>query len=259
MKSYFALIATETTGIIVALVIALIWKSWFMALWLIPLVLKLTSAFLTVDRHPLEIPSILLPQKAYPHQPSQGPGSKDQGAQENKSGHHMLLQQKKFEIHGLPHGFLILEGNEELILQFFRHYGHPVRNLLREYAQLTIILLFGFVFPAGLLCSMLWMPLGMQYVWMAYQMYTIFTMHVYRYARGKTWASTEERLAAGFVAAAAQGQPMKTFLGGEQGVVMAELETTYHSRYREGRKHCDQLLSLGRKYEQAGDLAEKHS
>ncbi|KAF8850632.1 hypothetical protein BDZ45DRAFT_602568 [Acephala macrosclerotiorum] len=218
-RTYFALIVTETTGVAVACTVAAIWRSWFMVLWLVPLILKLASAFFAVERQPLEIPtSTPQPKSLVPP------------------------RRMRFDIHGLPHGFLIIEGYENLVVQFFRHYGHPVRNRFREWAQIIIIILFGLVFPVGLLCSLLWMPLGIQYIWMGYQLYATCTMHIYRLAGGQTWATTEEQIANFFATAAVKGRPQTVFLAGKHGVLKAELEVTYHNRYRDGKFHCEELL-----------------
>jgi hypothetical protein len=32
----------------------------------------------------------------------------------------------------------------------------------------------------------------LQHVWLGYQLYTTFAMHVYRYTSGETWGTTEE-------------------------------------------------------------------
>jgi hypothetical protein len=239
VQTYLALIITEVSGIAVACCVMAVWKSWFMLLWLVPLILKLVSCSFAVDRHPLEIPVSALPQSV-------------QSSKESRGQHHTMKKedekallpsrQKKFEINGLPHGFLIIEGDENLVLQFFRHYGHPIRNRFHEYVQIIIIIQFGLVFPVGLLCSLLWMPVGIQYVWMSYQLYATCAMHVYRYAGGQTWATTEERIAKAFAKAAAKGQPQRVFLGGKQGVLMAELDVTYHNRYRYGKIYSDELL-----------------
>ncbi len=240
LKTYLALAVTETTGIVVAAAVLIVWKSWFALLWLIPLILKLTSASLALDRHALHIPAPTLQYRA--SQSSTKQYNKNQIVNNDEEKPLMSPHYKKFEVHGLQEGFLIIEGDENLVLQFFRHYGHPVRNRFREYAQVIITILFGFIFPAGLLCSLLWMPLGIQYVWLAYELYATCAMHVYRFAGGRTWATTEERISKAFIAAAARGQPQRAFLGGDQGVLMAELEVTYHNRYRGGRTHCDELL-----------------
>jgi hypothetical protein len=240
VQTYLALVITEVSGIAVACCVMAVWKSWFMLLWLAPLMLKLVSASLAADRHPLEIPVSALRSQSV----QSSKGSRGQHHIIKKDDEKALLpsRQKKFEINGLPHGMLIIEGDENLILQFFRHYGHPIRNRFREYAQIIIIIQFGFIFPIGLLCSLLWMPIGIQYIWMSYQLYATCAMHVYRYAGGQAWATTEERIAKAFAQAAAKGQPQRVFFGGKQGVLMAELEVTYHNRYRDAKSYSDELL-----------------
>lgn len=78
---------------------------------------------------------------------------------------------------------------------FFRHYGHPVRHRFREVVQLGTVVAFCALFPLGLLCSLVWMSVELQYLWLGYQLYTTVAMHIYRYSGGRTWASTEERAA----------------------------------------------------------------
>jgi hypothetical protein len=238
-QTYLALVVTEITGIVVAISVTAIWKSWLMVIWLVPLTLKLASAFLAVDRHPLEIPTSTPPSQCVE---STQPRDQYELVNKDQEKHLLPSRSKKFEINGPSHGFLIIEGDERLVVQFFRHYGHPIRNRFREYAQIIIIVLLGFHFPISLLCSLLWMPLHIQYVWMSYQLYAMCAMLVYRHAGGQTWATTEERVAKAFASAAAKGQPQRVFLGGKQGVLMAELEATYHDRYRDGKSHSDELL-----------------
>jgi hypothetical protein len=52
-------------------------------------------------------------------------------------------------------GFILLVGKPDIILPFFRHYGHPVRvtryDRFREVCCLVLIYLFVLYFPAGLI------------------------------------------------------------------------------------------------------------
>jgi hypothetical protein len=52
-------------------------------------------------------------------------------------------------------GFILLVGKPDIILPFFRHYGHPVRvtryDRFRKVCCLVIIYLFVLYFPAGLI------------------------------------------------------------------------------------------------------------
>ena len=75
-----------------------------------------------------------------------------------------MEETKLFEVNTHGHGFLVVEGKESVVLQFFRHYGHPIRNRARELIQISIVVAFGLVFPIGLMCSLIWMPVVLQYV-----------------------------------------------------------------------------------------------
>jgi len=227
---FFAILLTEFTGIAVGIIVMAIWNSWFMFLWFIPLLLKLLSALFSLARDPIVIPpctSIIKGQKGQSSQITEKP---------------ITPVSKKFEIYGLNHGFLLVEGREDLTLQFFRHYGHPVRNRLREVAQFLTIISFVFVFPGGLLCSILWMPTTLQYVWIAYQLYATFAMHIYRYTGGSSWFSTEEKIAQKWIDAEAKGQKQCVYFGDGSQILVAELNVTYHDRFEEGKEHMERLL-----------------
>lgn len=235
LKTYLALLVTEITAVVTGIVVAVLWRSFFMVLWFIPLFLKLASAYLAVSRGPLTIPS--------EPRPSRTPTLSQESSPLAEKPTTTHLASRKFEIHDPLNGFVIIEGNEDLVLQFFRHYGHPIRNRFRECAQIFIVAAFGFLFPVGLVCSILWMPVSIQYVWLGYQLYATLAMYVYHYSEGHTWGTTEQRIAQKFGEQAAKGHKQKVYFGGDAGVLMAELEITYHSRVREGKVHMERLLS----------------
>jgi len=211
LSTFFQLAVSESTGIAVAIVARVVWKSPFFILWLMPLWLKIVMAAWTVPRECLTRPSTV------------------------NAGDRSLI----FEVHGLEHGFLLVDGDSSLVLQFFRHYGHPVRSRARELMCMGLIIGFGVLFPLGLLCSIMWMPLGMQYLWLGYQFYATFAMHMYRCLSGWEWATTEERVA-------------KTFANSKDGVlvfrcesgvaVRAKLSRTCVNNVAEGRAVVGNLL-----------------
>ena len=247
-KTYLALVITEFTGIIVGVLVFVLWRSWFMWLWFAPLFLKLLSAAFAVEREGLELPIKLSHCPKPPIASVQSPPEANNGnsltaAVEVSNSYTLPL--KKFEILESKGGFLLIEGDENLILQFFRHYGHPVRNRFREAVQFGCIIAFGFIFPIGLLCSIVWMSLELQYMWLSYQLYTTFAMHVYRYTGGETWGTTEEQIAERFESHAKSGQNQKVYFAGKGGILMAELEVTYHDRYKHGRAYTDNILKKG--------------
>ncbi|KAF8252557.1 hypothetical protein K440DRAFT_631368 [Wilcoxina mikolae CBS 423.85] len=210
-STFLQLGISEATGIAVAIVVRVVFKNPFFILWLLPLWLKIVMAAWTVPREPLARPSVA-----------------------NTGGDRNLV----FEVHDLKHGFLLIDGNPSLILQFFRHYGHPVRCRVREGMQMWIVVAFGLLFPAGLLCSIMWMPIGMQYLWLGYQLYATFAMYIYRCLGGSQWASTEERVAKTF----ADSKDGVLVLSCDNGVaVKAKLSRTYVSNVAEG---CEVVRNL---------------
>ncbi|KAG2411669.1 hypothetical protein HFD88_009225 [Aspergillus terreus] len=251
LRVYVAILVTELISITIGIVVFAIWRSLFALLWFVPLILKLISAAFSLQREPLKVPELLTCSPRRLQTPSVTSTSSTlkpeaEASYSTPSSAETLTEpntNKIFEIQYGKHGFLLIEGPEELVLQFFRHYGHPLRNRCRESVQLFIIICMGFGFPIGLLCCLVWMPVSLQYLWLAYQLYTTLAMHIYRFMGGRMWATTEERLLEQFVAAGQRGEPQVAYLGGpECTCVMAELNVTFHGRYAEGKAHLERLL-----------------
>lgn len=159
---------SECTGIIVACVVFAIWRSAFGVLWIVPLLLKLLSAVFSVRREGL------------------------QGIEEEMDKDEVLV---RYQIDMPEQGILIIEGFETLVQQFFRHYGHPIRSRIREAVQIAIIAAFGFNFLVGLTCSILFMSVSLQCVWLGYQLYATLALFIFRFCNGHRWATIEERIA----------------------------------------------------------------
>lgn len=159
---------SELTAVAVALIAGLyIHVPWLAGFVMVPLVLKLLAAIVAVKREHLRPIS----EKDIP------------------------TQEKIFEIDDLVRGFFIIKGSEEAVLQFFRHYAHPLRDTRwREIISIGIAYLFVLYFPAGLL-ALLWMDQEAQYLWLSYQIYIIIAMHLIRVCGFNGCGSTEERLA----------------------------------------------------------------
>jgi hypothetical protein len=121
LRVFLTICFTELTGICVAIGLFIIYHSPWSAMWLVPLSLRLLSVMFTLDREPLLSQFASLDDES----PCQ------------------------FEIHcPQPQGiFMLLTGPPPLVLQFFRHYGHPARNRSREVFQIIIIVLFAALFP----------------------------------------------------------------------------------------------------------------
>lgn len=223
IRTYTALILAETTGIATAIAVMVIWKSWFMLLWIGPLALKLLSAMFTIEREGLT-----------PLPPPKKEDTTDAS----------VFRLKKYEIVNSGNGFLVVEGDDSTVLQFFRHYGHPIRSRTREILQMVIVVGFGFIFPVGLVCSLVWMWPALQYVWLSYQLYATIAMHVYRYASGHQCATTEEMICQEFARTEASHQDSTVIFGDrEETRVCATLVRTPHDSFAEGKAHFLQLLA----------------
>ena len=218
-STILCLIITEITGIAIAFVVAVVWRSGFMILWLLPLLLKLLSACFPIPRDGLAV------------------GFKPTSAQAQD-------RIVKYEIIPNGNGFQVIEGEESLVVQFFRHYGHPIRSRGREVLQMTIVTCFGLLFPVGLICSLLWMPAGMQTVWLSYQLYTTIALHIYHFAGGHHWATTEEKISRAFRDAEAKHEDAQIIFGSDpEKRIHVKLVRTSHDSFADGRVHVSRLLS----------------
>ncbi|KAL8787514.1 MAG: hypothetical protein Q9213_002172 [Squamulea squamosa] len=213
------LIVTDASGIADPFAVALVWRSAFMLLWLIPVCLKLLSACFPVPRESLATtasPSPTLDRARF----------------------------AKFEIITNGNGFQIIEGEESLVLQFFRHYGHPIRAHGRELLQIYIVIALGLLLPLGPLCSLLWMPVGMQVLWLSYQLYTIVVLHIYHFTGGHHWVSTEENICQALRAAEAKHEEACVVFGtNKKTAIQATRVRTSHDSFAAGQAHVTRLLT----------------
>ena len=217
LRTFLAIIWSEASGLAVGSFVLGYWRSYFCFLWFLPLVLKIVSAIFSIRRENL----LIRPEKS----------EKDGNAEETKH----------FEVNTRGHGFLVIEGKESAILQFFRHYGHPIRNRAREITQISIVVAFGFLFPIGLICSLIWMPVGMQYVWLVYQLYATLAMYIQRFSRADQWARSEARLAEKLEKG--NNEERVAYLQDDAGTtVMGKLTRLYVGSYAEGQKAVKDFL-----------------
>ena len=215
LRCILTIIWSEITGVAAAGLAFGHWRSYFSLLWLMPLFLKLVSAISAIPREDL------------------------QGKPASNDAHPESI--KQFEVNTNGHGFLIVEGTDSVVLQFFRHYGHPIRVRWRELTQLCIIVMFGALFPIGLVCSLLWMPVGLQFAWFSYQLYATTAMYIYRYARGYQWTTTESRLARRF--SEGNNEERIAYLQSDsRNAVMGKLTRIYVGSYGEGQQIVKALL-----------------
>jgi hypothetical protein len=214
-----AIFVAESTAIVVAAVVAGVWRTPWALLWLAPLALRLLSAVFAVHREPLSAP---------------GPDTSPSGPCPD------------FQVH-CPRSngdFMVFTGPPAVVLQFMRHYAHPVRSRPRETLQLLVVVALGAVFPLGLVVSALVMPLPLQYVWFGYQMFLVVGLHIARYSRRVAAVSTHAAIAD----ALARG-PGAILFGHRRNApetIRVDLTVTYHDRHADGRLAVERLLGRSR-------------
>lgn len=175
--SIVAILATESVGIAIAIGVAIILRSWWSLFFLLPLFMRMLSASLALQREGLHgIKSGALPDQEETH--------------------------RDWEVQCQPMDskFILISGPPSVVSQFFRHYGHPKRDRLREVVQLGLVVMYGLYFPLGLLCQALWLPSSIQYVWTVWQVYNVIAMHMDRFTQqGAMRPSTDAKICRAFL------------------------------------------------------------
>ena len=113
-----------------------------------------------------------------------------------------ITKTEAFEVADPNHKFMVIEGPQPVIVQFFRHYGHPIRDgnslragdRVREMACIIFVCCFFLYFPVGLLMAQ-WSAEDTQYLWLSYQLYAIVAMHINRILGWQDLGRTEKRIA----------------------------------------------------------------
>ncbi|KAJ2989985.1 hypothetical protein NUW58_g3184 [Xylaria curta] len=166
---YFAgIVASEAVTLIIGAVTAGVWKSLFSIWYLAPLLVKVAVLFSRVRRTMVES-ALSEREKA------------DTPANE---------EQILCEVVDFSKGFFLINGPSDLVLQFFRHYGHPIRNrsgLLgdraREVISMFAVVALVTVYPAAML-AFIFAPVPVQWIWLGYQLYAVLAMHMYQFRGG---------------------------------------------------------------------------
>lgn len=98
-------------------------------------------------------------------------------------------------------GMLLVEGPRPLVLQFFRHYGHPERSRkgikgdrIREVVCIYTVFASMMIFPIGLI-AFTFAPPAIKLVWIYYQLYATLAMLIYRIIGGRSIGTTAKQLA----------------------------------------------------------------
>jgi hypothetical protein len=171
-KCFVGVIASEMTAIVAAvLAVTYAHSTWLGIYFMLPLLFKTFSFGASVRREPLRAAT----------------------SGESKA-------ETIFEVDDLNHGLMLIQGPDYVVRQFCRHYGHPFRdvditaNRAREIMSMALVYLFVGYFPAGLI-ALLWLHDDAQTLWLSYQLYVVFAMHVGRLMGLNGSARTEERIA----------------------------------------------------------------
>jgi hypothetical protein len=219
LGSFVAIFCSELSAVGAALFACLYLEVYWLALFFcVPLVLKMLAVVFSVPRESLQTYQSEDPNQA--------------------------TAREIFEIDDLNHGFAVIEGPEPVVRQFFRHYGHPVRDnrrvgpgdRAREIGSIALVYLFVLYFPAGLL-ALLWMKTEAQYLWLGYQIYAILAMHVVRIAGLGGSGRTEERIARELESG------REAWLVGESGnAISAKLETVEVDSVDAGKRRIRDII-----------------
>ncbi|TFA98891.1 hypothetical protein CCMA1212_009359 [Trichoderma ghanense] len=113
-----------------------------------------------------------------------------------------LSEAEAFEVADPIHKFMVIEGPQPVVVQFFRHYGHPVRDRnslwigdrVREVACIALICCLFLFFPVGLVIAQ-WSDEDAQYLWLSYQLYAVIAMHIVRVCGWQDVGRIEKRIA----------------------------------------------------------------
>ncbi|KAF2727378.1 hypothetical protein EJ04DRAFT_517290 [Polyplosphaeria fusca] len=220
-QTILALLVSELPTFVLAGIVGYLWSMVGGALYLAPAALKIIAACTAMQREDLVIP-----------------------ADEEKQTWQTSTEISKFEIHIPGEGFQVISGPADLILPFFRHYGHPTRCRWRELTQMAIVAATGFIYPITLVLTMIFMPVNIQALWVGYQVYLLFAMVLARFGGGELWGSTEERVARALLETEKRRENKVVVLKNWTGEMMgAKLTRTLHGSYSDGKAQVARLVN----------------
>lgn len=219
-QTILTLLASEIPTFLLVCAVGYLWSIPGAMIYLLPAILKILSACTAMQREDLIIP-----------------GDKE------KQPWKASTEVSKFEIHIPGEGFQVISGPADLILPFFRHYGHPIRCRWRELTQMVILSVMGFTYTINFITTVIFMPPNIQSLWIAYQVYLTFAMIVSRYGGAEMWGSTEERIAQALTKSEKGHREGTVVLKNQTGeMIGARLRRTLHGSYSEGKSQVSQII-----------------
>ncbi|WYZ38157.1 hypothetical protein EsH8_III_000071 [Colletotrichum jinshuiense] len=252
-RTIIGLFVSEVSSILLA-VLSVIWlrtsitreeapAAWFAGFLCIPLLLKLVAAAARVRREPLVLDENATAttnsdQTSQTTTPSKKSTDKNTLIDISSNPREVEL----FEVDLPSIGVLLMSTPSPASpasFQFFRHYGHPIRDSTfdrtREIISIATVYAFLLYFPAGLLLVS-WMNEPMQYLWLGQQTYNIFAMLVVRLCGWEGASRTEERMAA------ALARDSEAILLGDSASVRATLQTEEFLSVKGGKKRAQEIV-----------------
>ncbi|EXF78290.1 hypothetical protein CFIO01_00285 [Colletotrichum fioriniae PJ7] len=253
-RTLLGIVVSELSSILLA-VAAGIWSNrsrdgqdapakWFIGFLCIPLFLKLFAAVSRVRRESLihneDPPESSTLDATAPSSPAaEAPITKHDLIPASPGRHQ---ETEIFEVEVPSIGFLLISTPSPVSpasFQFFRHYGHPIRDSAldraREVSSIATVYAFVLYFPAGLLL-LSWMNDPMQYLWLGQQLWSVLVMHLVRLFGWEGTSRTEEAVAAALV------KDFKVILAGDKACVEARLRMEEVTSVKEGRKRVQEML-----------------
>ena len=184
VRHLVGVMASEMITLVLGIVTAVVWRSLFALWYIFPCLLKVCALCSSVRREHVK-----------PTKKNMTPPSKETKEEPN------VDELSIYEVEDKSNGFFLMEGPSELVGQFFRHYGHPLRvrkgllgDRTRELISMFTIFAFILVYPVGLLVF-IFAPWPIQWCWLGYQIYAMIAMHLYRFLGGEHIGTTPEWVA----------------------------------------------------------------
>lgn len=224
LTSLAGILASELSAITVAISAAACTADfWLSILLCVPLLLKILALMTTVRREPLLMPA-------------------SSPSATSASGSRCTSWPCVYAIDEKDLPFATLSGPSDIVQQFFRHYGHPLRSAgrrdrLRELSCIGIVYAFVLHFPVGLIC-LIWMGSTAQYIWLGYQLYTVVVMHITRLAELEDLGSFQERIANCLIAS---GKVCLVTRPGDQNGIIASLSIADAANVGDARRRTAEL------------------
>lgn len=214
-QTFIGIVLSETSTIAVAVTTS-VWlhNYWLTSYLCVPLALRSLALIFSVRREALQVPVHRTGSEIKNSSlATNSPGNSDlrSYSDERADPQKQMIPHGKSEQRSEPksileldipnNGFAVIISAYPLdntVLQFFRHYGHPIRHSafdrMREIISMAIVWAFVLYFPAGLIVSV-WMDTNAQFLWLAYETYTVAAMHLVRLAGWSDCGRIETKVA----------------------------------------------------------------